>query len=83
MFLSGCQFNLLSGGKVSGFGKERMDQNPIDRGAWQVAVHGITKSQTRLSTTHISHMIHFFWSMIYLENIQSTRYHGLHRYVLQ
>ena len=24
-------------------------RNPIDRGAWWVTVHGITKSQTRLS----------------------------------
>ena len=23
--------------------------NPMDRGAWQTAVHGVTKSQTRLS----------------------------------
>ena len=27
--------------------------HPMDRGAWQVTVHGVTKSQTRLSTqTH-------------------------------
>jgi len=25
-------------------------ENPVDRGAWQVTVHGVTKSQTRLST---------------------------------
>ena len=31
-------------------------KNPIDRGAWQVTVHGVTKSQTRLSTRHISHI---------------------------
>ena len=24
-------------------------ENPMDRGAWQATVHGITKSQTRLS----------------------------------
>ena len=24
--------------------------NPIDRGAWQATVHGVAKSQTRLST---------------------------------
>ena len=24
--------------------------NPIDRGAWQATVHGVTKSQTQLST---------------------------------
>ena len=32
-------------------------ENPIDRGAWWAAVHGVTKSQTRLSDwhTHTSH----------------------------
>ena len=25
---------------------------PVDRGAWRAAVHGISKSQTRLSTQH-------------------------------
>ena len=29
-------------------------ENPMDRGAWRAVVHGVTKSQTRLSThTHI------------------------------
>ena len=27
--------------------------NPMDRGPWQTAVHGVTKSGTRLSTQHI------------------------------
>ena len=27
-------------------------ENPMDRGAWQATVHGITKSQTRLSDFH-------------------------------
>ena len=27
-------------------------ENPIDRGAWQATVHGVTKSQTRLSDSH-------------------------------
>ena len=26
-------------------------ENPMDRGAWQAAVHGVTKSQTRLNDT--------------------------------
>ena len=26
-------------------------ENPMDKGAWQVTVHGVTKSWTRLSTT--------------------------------
>ena len=30
--------------------------NPMDRGPWQVAVHGVTKSWTRLSDEHF----HFF-----------------------
>ena len=25
-------------------------ENPMDRGAWQATVHGVTKSQTQLST---------------------------------
>ena len=25
-------------------------ENPMDRGAWQAAVHGVAKSQTQLST---------------------------------
>ena len=25
-------------------------KNPMDRGAWQATVHGVAKSQTRLST---------------------------------
>ena len=36
-------------------------ENPIDRGAWHATVHGVTKSQTQLSTHHIAiqvHMIH-------------------------
>ena len=27
-------------------------ENPMDRGGWQAAVHGVTKSQTRLSDFH-------------------------------
>ena len=27
-------------------------ENPMDRGAWRAAVHGLAKSQTRLSDTH-------------------------------
>ena len=29
-------------------------ENPMDRGAWQATVHGVTKSQTRMNqlTTH-------------------------------
>ena len=28
-------------------------ENPMDRGAWRAAVHGVTKSQTRLSDCHV------------------------------
>ena len=27
-------------------------ENPMDRGAWQAAVHGVTKSKTQLSGEH-------------------------------
>ena len=27
-------------------------ENPMDRGAWQAIVHGVTKSQTQLSDLH-------------------------------
>ena len=27
-------------------------ENPMDRGAWRAAVHGVTKSQTRLTDQH-------------------------------
>ena len=27
-------------------------ENPMDRGAWQATVHGVTKSRTRLSDQH-------------------------------
>ena len=27
-----------------------LEENPMDRGAWQATVHGVTKSQTWLST---------------------------------
>ena len=32
-------------------------ENPIDKGAWWAAVHGITKSQARLSDSHF-HIFH-------------------------
>ena len=30
-------------------------ESPMDRGAWQGTVHGITKSQTKLSDFHFTH----------------------------
>ena len=37
-------------------------ENPMDRGTWQATSHGITKSQTELSTahTHQSSFVLFF-----------------------
>ena len=42
-------------GKIAGKGNGNPLQycclgNPMDRGAWQITVHGVTKSKTRLST---------------------------------
>ena len=31
-------------------------ENPMDRGAWQATVHGVAKSQTRLSYTEHKHL---------------------------
>ena len=44
-------------GRSSGEGKGSplqysSQENPMDRGAWQAAVHGVAKSQTRLSDWH-------------------------------
>ena len=35
--------------------------NPMDRGAWWATVHGIAKSRTRLSNTHICVFIHIIF----------------------
>ena len=52
-------------------------ENPMDRGSWQATVHGVTKSQTRLSSWHsqwhFSNCTHicvtdiyiYIWSMLY------------------
>ena len=34
-------------------------ENPMDRGAWQATVHGVTKSRTRLSDLSVSPVISF------------------------
>ena len=47
-------------GSIPGFGRSPVEgngnplqysclENPMDRGAWKAAVHGVAKSQTRLS----------------------------------
>ena len=39
-------------------------ENPMDRGAWQATVHGVAKSQTRLS--HKAHYLFgYFWSQLW------------------
>ena len=43
--------------------------NPIDRGAWQATVHGVTKSQTQLSD----------WTELMLGKIEGRRRRGLQR----
>ena len=40
-------------------------ENSMDRGAWQAMVHGVTKSQTRLST-------HTYTQRLSLGNIKKT-----------
>ena len=42
-------------------------QNPMDRGAWQATVHGVTKSQTRLSDYHFH--FHAYSSVPFTEDI--------------
>ena len=32
-------------------------ENPMDRGAWQAAVHGVTKSQRRLCNYHFTSLL--------------------------
>ena len=38
--------------------------NPMDRGAWQSTVHGVTKSQTQL-TTQLWYVCVFLWVCMY------------------
>ena len=35
---------------------ESILRNPMDRGAWQIAVHGVAKSQTWLNTHKVKNM---------------------------
>ena len=36
-------------------------ENPMDRGAWQATVHGVTKSRTRLSNLAHMHLVPTYW----------------------
>ena len=40
-------------------------ENPVARGAWQAAIHGVKKSQTRLSTQHTHTHTHTHTSSCY------------------
>ena len=44
---------------------------PIDRGAWQATVHGVTKSRTRLSTC----IYFYFWSIFLKWHLQAYKIH--------
>ena len=51
---AGDQGSIPGSGRSSGEGNGNPPQcscleNPMDRGAWQATVHGVTKSQTQLS----------------------------------
>ena len=41
-------------------------ENPMDRGAWQAMVHGVTKSQTWLNRLSIAHDIAYTAYMFYI-----------------
>ena len=42
----------------------------MDRGAWRATVHGVAKSQTRLSN---GHFFHFFYNQCFEETMSSKR----------
>ena len=44
-------------------------ENPMDWGAWWAAVHGVTKSQTRLSDFTYFTLLYWNWMFQLLENI--------------
>ena len=41
-------------------------ENPMDRGAWRATVHGVTKSQTRLSVHTHANELHQNWELFHL-----------------
>ena len=47
-------------------------ENPMDGGAWRATVHGVTKSQTRLSD--LPHMMVLFLVFFFLRNHHSVFY---------
>ena len=44
-------------------------ENTVDRGAWQAAVHGVTKGQTRLSDLTRTHCLILHWSNLYIARV--------------
>ena len=52
-------------------------ENPVDRGAWQVTVHGVSKSRTQLSNKTPTHTHSFHCFPIYLPWSDGTRCHNL------
>ena len=48
-------------------------ENPTDRGAWRAIVHGVTKSQTRLSTAHFTLDCYTRLSQVFTERAGSYR----------
>ena len=40
-------------------------ENPIDRGAWQITVHGVTKSQTQLKQLNMPATLCTYWQVYY------------------
>ena len=55
MFLSGCQFNLLSGGKVSGFGKENGPKSHRQRSLAGCSPWDHKESDTTEHNAHITY----------------------------
>ena len=57
MFLSGCQFNILSGGKVSGFGKERGPKSHQQRSLAGYSPWGHKESDMSEHKAHITYIM--------------------------
>ena len=48
-------------------------ENPVDRGAWRAAVHGVTKSRTEVTYTHKS-----LWGMHSLKTPPERKGESMH-----
>ena len=49
-------------------------ENPMDRGAWQASVHGVTKSRTQLSSFHLRFCEFYFHAqkLFHLQNLSTV-----------